>query len=152
VKERMGHGDLSLDAYSQVWDQCYAQVLFVPSQTRFTRASLASKKERIESLEKRLEVTCPFLCFLRLSVRSLQTGVVLSASHCIWFTVFRACVIVSDKSYRDDFRSQTCCKVGEKVEDPTRWISGILAECFLPLEFRGNYSATSNNIKLVTGC
>lgn len=55
VKERMGHGDLSLDAYSQVWDQCYAQVLFVPSQTRFTRASLASKKERIESLEKRLE-------------------------------------------------------------------------------------------------
>jgi len=58
VKERMGHGDLSLDAYSQVWDQCYAQVLFVPSQCRFTRASLASKKERIESLEKRLEVTC----------------------------------------------------------------------------------------------
>ena len=56
VKERMGHGDLSLDAYSQVWDQCYAQVLFVPSQSRFTRASLASKKERIESMEKRLEV------------------------------------------------------------------------------------------------
>jgi len=59
VKERMGHGDLSLDAYSQVWDQCYAQVLFVPSQSRFTRASLASKKERIESLEKRLEVVDP---------------------------------------------------------------------------------------------
>ena len=57
VKERMGHGDLSLDAYSQVWDQCYAQVLFIPSQNRFTRASLASKKERIESLEKRLEVS-----------------------------------------------------------------------------------------------
>ena len=66
VKERMGHGDLSLDAYSQVWDQCYAQVLFVPSQSRFTRASLASKKERIESLEKRLDVSCVsfhFLCY-----------------------------------------------------------------------------------------
>jgi len=63
VKERMGHGDLSLDAYSQVWDQCYAQVLFVPSQSRFTRASLASKKERIESLEKRLEVTRVFQSF-----------------------------------------------------------------------------------------
>jgi len=62
VKERMGHGDLSLDAYSQVWDQCYAQVLFVPSQSRFTRASLASKKERIESLEKRLEVQACALC------------------------------------------------------------------------------------------
>lgn len=61
VKERMGHGDLSLDAYSQVWDQCYAQVLFVPSQNRFTRASLASKKERIESLEKRLEVNRSYM-------------------------------------------------------------------------------------------
>jgi pre-mRNA-splicing factor CDC5/CEF1 len=63
VKDRMGHGDLSLDAYSQVWDQCYAQVLFIPTQNRFTRASLASKKERIESLEKRLEV---FICLLAL--------------------------------------------------------------------------------------
>ena len=64
VKERMGHGDLSLDAYSQVWDQCYAQVLYVPSQSRFTRASLASKKERIESMEKRLEVTCASCVFV----------------------------------------------------------------------------------------
>ena len=56
VKERMGHGDMSIDTYSQVWDQCYAQVLYVPSQGRFTRLNLATKKERIESLEKRLEV------------------------------------------------------------------------------------------------
>lgn len=73
VKERMGHGDLSLEAYSQVWDQCYAQVLFIPSQNRFTRASLASKKERIESLEKRLEVSLEtfyrflFSCSLEIS-------------------------------------------------------------------------------------
>ena len=32
------------------------QVLFVPGQKRYTRANLASKKDRIESLEKRLEV------------------------------------------------------------------------------------------------
>ena len=56
VKEGMGHGDLSLDAFSQVWDECYAQVLFLPSQNRYIRASLASKKDRIQSLEKRLEV------------------------------------------------------------------------------------------------
>jgi len=56
VKQRMGHGDLSLDAYSQVWDQCYAQVLFLRSQNRFTRANMASKKERIEALEKQLEI------------------------------------------------------------------------------------------------
>lgn len=31
------------------------QVLYLPSQGRYTRASLASKKERLESLEKKLE-------------------------------------------------------------------------------------------------
>ena len=36
---------------------------------------------------------------------------------------------VLDKSYRDDFRSQTCCKVREKVEDTAWWISGALSEC-----------------------
>ncbi|XP_028855826.1 cell division cycle 5-like protein [Denticeps clupeoides] len=56
VKHGMGHGDLSLDAYNQVWEECYSQVLYLPTQNRYTRANLASKKDRIESLEKRLEV------------------------------------------------------------------------------------------------
>jgi len=55
VKEGMGHGDLSLESYTQVWEECLAQVLFLPSQQRYTRANLAGKKDRIESLEKRLE-------------------------------------------------------------------------------------------------
>lgn len=55
VKKGMGHGDLSLEAYSQVWQECLAQVLFLPGQNRYTRANLASKKDRIESFEKRLE-------------------------------------------------------------------------------------------------
>jgi len=55
VKEGMGHNDLSKEAYAQVWEECYAQVLFLPSQNRYTRANLASKKERIENLDKRLE-------------------------------------------------------------------------------------------------
>ncbi|CAM1305079.1 CDC5L (predicted), partial [Pycnogonum litorale] len=55
VKHGMGHGDLSLESYTQVWEECLAQVLFLPSQNRYTRANLASKKDRIESLEKRLE-------------------------------------------------------------------------------------------------
>ncbi|XP_071113531.1 cell division cycle 5-like protein [Haliotis cracherodii] len=55
VKEGMGHGELSLEAFSQVWDECYSQVLFLPSQGRYTRANLASKKDRIDSLDKRLE-------------------------------------------------------------------------------------------------
>lgn len=29
VKAGMGHGDLSMDAYSQVWEECYGQVKLV---------------------------------------------------------------------------------------------------------------------------
>ncbi|XP_003963891.1 cell division cycle 5-like protein [Takifugu rubripes] len=56
VKAGMGHGDLSMEAYSQVWEECYGQVLYLPTQNRYTRANLASKKDRIESFEKKLEV------------------------------------------------------------------------------------------------
>lgn len=55
VKHGMNHGDLSLDAYTQVWEECLGQVLFLPNQNRYTRANLASKKDRLESAEKRLE-------------------------------------------------------------------------------------------------
>ena len=52
----MRHGETNLDVYSQVWDECYSQVLFVPSKNRYTRANAATKKERIESAEQKLEV------------------------------------------------------------------------------------------------
>ncbi|KAI8129343.1 hypothetical protein FF38_06750 [Lucilia cuprina] len=55
VKDGMGHGDLALDVYSQVWEECLGQVLYLPSQNRYTRANLASKKDRLESAERRLE-------------------------------------------------------------------------------------------------
>lgn len=56
VKNGMAHGDLSQESYTQVWQECLSQVLYLPSQNRYTRASLASKKDRIESCEKRLEL------------------------------------------------------------------------------------------------
>ena len=37
VKTGMGHGELTQEAYTQVWDECLSQVLFVPSQNRYTR-------------------------------------------------------------------------------------------------------------------
>ncbi|ALC44059.1 CG6905 [Drosophila busckii] len=55
VRERMAHGELPLDVYAQVWQECLGQVLYLPSQHRYTRANLASKKDRLESAEKRLE-------------------------------------------------------------------------------------------------
>jgi pre-mRNA-splicing factor CDC5/CEF1 len=78
VKHRMGHGDLSLDAYTQVWEECYAQVLYLPSQNRYTRASLASKKDRIESLDKQLEVCVTLFtpCVIAVVMRNvhIKTG------------------------------------------------------------------------------
>lgn len=56
VKSKMAHGDLPIESYTKVWEECYAQVLFLPTQQRYTRAALASKKDRLESLEKRLEL------------------------------------------------------------------------------------------------
>ena len=55
VKVAMGHGDLTMEAYTQVWDECLSQVLFVPSQNKYTRAPVASKKDRLESLTWQLE-------------------------------------------------------------------------------------------------
>ena len=64
VKQGMAHKELTFDGYCQVWDECLSQVLYVPSQNRYTRANLASKKDRIESLEKRyfLFVRVLFVC------------------------------------------------------------------------------------------
>lgn len=55
VKNGMSHGELPLEVYTQVWEECLSQVLYLPNQTRYTRANLASKKDRLESAEKRLE-------------------------------------------------------------------------------------------------
>lgn len=41
VKEGMGHKELSLAEYSSIWEECYREVLYVPSQNRYTRASMA---------------------------------------------------------------------------------------------------------------
>ncbi|XP_065218852.1 cell division cycle 5-like protein [Planococcus citri] len=56
VKAGMSHGELPIDAYTQVWDECLSQILYIPSQGRYTRANLVPKNERIKSLEKQLEL------------------------------------------------------------------------------------------------
>lgn len=54
VKEGMAHGDLSLDAYTTVWEECQSEILYLESQKRYTRAAVASKKDRIEVYERKL--------------------------------------------------------------------------------------------------
>ena len=41
VKTGMGHKELTLAEYSAIWEECYKEVLYVPSQNRYTRASMA---------------------------------------------------------------------------------------------------------------
>jgi len=55
VKEGMAHGELSLDAYTTVWEECLSQILYLETQKRYTRATLASKKDRVEACERKLE-------------------------------------------------------------------------------------------------
>ncbi|XP_012276782.1 cell division cycle 5-like protein [Orussus abietinus] len=55
VREGMAHGELSLDAYTTVWEECLSQILYLDTQKRYTRATLASKKDRVEACERKLE-------------------------------------------------------------------------------------------------
>lgn len=51
VEQSMDHGKITPEVYSQVWDECNSQLLFLPSQGRYTRANIVSKRERIESID-----------------------------------------------------------------------------------------------------
>lgn len=55
VKKGMAHGELSIEAYTTVWEECSLQILFVENQKKFTRANLAAKKEKIDAAERKLE-------------------------------------------------------------------------------------------------
>ena len=35
VRESMGHGDVTQEGYTAVWEECYREVLFIPSQNRY---------------------------------------------------------------------------------------------------------------------
>jgi pre-mRNA-splicing factor CDC5/CEF1 len=55
VKTGMGHKELTGAEYSSIWEECYREVVYVPSQSRYTRASLSSTKDRLEALEQKLQ-------------------------------------------------------------------------------------------------
>ncbi|KAK0167763.1 hypothetical protein PV327_001627 [Microctonus hyperodae] len=47
VRDDMAHGELSLDAYSAVWEKCSPQILYLENQSKDIRATKATKKGRI---------------------------------------------------------------------------------------------------------
>ncbi|EDV25235.1 uncharacterized protein TRIADDRAFT_37778 [Trichoplax adhaerens] len=55
IKSSAGYSNLSFDAYCTVWDECYKEVLYIPSQARVTRVSMSNRKDRLDFCEKRLE-------------------------------------------------------------------------------------------------
>lgn len=56
VKQEMDHGEVTIEAFDQVWNECFDEVLFLPNEKRYTRAMMASKKDKVDSFEKRLEI------------------------------------------------------------------------------------------------
>lgn len=143
VKAGMGHGDLSMEAYSQVWEECYGQVriatsyrisshlkrstsvfsscdslfslfpqvLYLPGQNRYTRANLASKKDRIDSLEKKLEVREKHL--------RCNTSVEKKKTPKHWGVLS----LFPDEPWAHDCGSQKSCQTGEKTQDPPGRVS-----------------------------
>lgn len=55
LKESMEHEKLTAVEEAKIWDECYSQLLYLPSQNRYTKASMVSKKDRIDSIETRWE-------------------------------------------------------------------------------------------------
>ena len=55
VKKKMAHGDIGLDSYTTVWEECLSQVLFLKQQGKVVRSSHASKKDQKDALERKLE-------------------------------------------------------------------------------------------------
>lgn len=48
--------NVPIDVFNKVWRDCYNRLLFLPNENRYTRVDRASKKERIESMEKQLKI------------------------------------------------------------------------------------------------
>ena len=105
VKKSMGHGEINVDVYSKVWDECYSQVLFLPSKERFARANAASKKDRIESAEQKLEVRSEGL-------------------NGTFFSLPLICILAQSQFH--GHRGETRREIGKEAENLTRWLSGEL--------------------------
>ena len=50
VKGGMGHKELSESEYNAIWEECYKEVLYIPSQNRYTRASMARSEVKGQRL------------------------------------------------------------------------------------------------------
>ena len=48
-------GEVSLESYTTAAEDCSSQILYLEGQKRYTRATLASKKDRIEAVKKQWE-------------------------------------------------------------------------------------------------
>uniref|UniRef100_A0A5S6QD91 Uncharacterized protein n=1 Tax=Trichuris muris TaxID=70415 RepID=A0A5S6QD91_TRIMR len=55
ILNELNRDHLDMETYSQIWNECFSQVAFVPSQLRYTRAAMMAKKERLDSLQFELE-------------------------------------------------------------------------------------------------
>lgn len=55
VREGMRHDPLTVPEYTKVWEECHPQLLYLPSDKRYTRAVTATKNAQLEWAKTRLE-------------------------------------------------------------------------------------------------
>lgn len=54
VREGMGHGEVTIQSYSEEWDKCWNELMFVPSEGRYKPKRYVSKKDKVEAAETKL--------------------------------------------------------------------------------------------------
>lgn len=54
VREGMAHGEVTLESYTEEWDKCWNELMFVPSEGRYKPKRYVSKKDKVEAAETKL--------------------------------------------------------------------------------------------------
>lgn len=54
VREGMAHEDVTLQSYTEEWDKCWNELMFVPSEGRYKPKRYVSKKDRVEACETKI--------------------------------------------------------------------------------------------------
>ena len=54
VREGMAHGEVTIESYTEEWDKCWNELMFVPSEGRYKPKRYVSKKDKVEAAETKL--------------------------------------------------------------------------------------------------
>ena len=92
VKQGMGHKELTSAEFGAIWEECYDQVLYVPTQNRYTR----------------FETVCVCVCVCVFVCVCMHVCVCVCVCVCVWMCVHvhvSWCILYPYLSYRASMAS-----------------------------------------------